>query len=75
MGRTDKGQAIVVVESFGNVLTESVARSTRRDAPTAPVVRVGPEQVAHRPFVRDLLDAVDGSNVVKRVDGWRQAAV
>ena len=52
-------QAVVVVERFRDVLTKRVPCSARRDPPSAPVVRVGPQQVAHRPFVRDLLDAVD----------------
>ena len=37
-----------MVECFGDVLTEGVASTTGGDAPAAPVVRVGPEQVAHR---------------------------
>ena len=75
MGTRDEGEAVVVVERFRDVLAEGVAGPSRRDAPAAPIVRVGPEQVAHGPLVRHLLHAVEGADVVERVDAGRQAAV
>lgn len=40
-------QAVVVVELLADVLPKGVARTPRRDAPPAAVVRVRPQQVAH----------------------------
>lgn len=63
-------EAIVVVERLRDVLTKRVAGTARRDAPATAVVRVGPQQIAHGTLVRHFLDAVDGADVVERVDGW-----
>jgi hypothetical protein len=62
-------------EDEPDVLPERVSSSSRRYAPTASVVWVGPEQVTHRSFVRDLLDSIDRSDVVEGVDGWRETSV
>jgi hypothetical protein len=70
-----EGQAVIVIKSLGDVLAKGVAGASRGDSPAAAVVRVGPEEVAHRSLVRDLLDAVDGADVIEGVDGGREAAV
>jgi len=41
---------------FRYILAKRVAGAARRDAPAAAVIRVGPQQVAHRAFVRHLCD-------------------
>jgi hypothetical protein len=64
-----------VVEGLGNVLPERVAGASRGDTPAAAVVWVGPEQVAHRSLMRDLLVAVYRADVVERIDGGREAAM
>ena len=83
-----------MVECLGDVLTEGVSRTPGGDAPAAPVVRVGPEQVAHRTLtiflvvihiffhcqnvpdlVRDLLQPVEGADVVEGVDAGGEAAM
>lgn len=51
-------QPVVVVERLRYVLAEGVTRAAGRDAPAAPVIRVGPQQVAHGALVGHLLDAV-----------------
>lgn len=61
-------QAIVVVKGLADVLPERVARSTRGDPPAAPVVGIGPEEVAHGALVRHLLDPVERADVVERID-------
>ena len=68
-------QAVVVVERLGYVLPERVARSPRRNPPSAPVVRIAPEKITHRPLVRDFLDPVQRPDVVQGVDTRGQAAV
>ena len=60
----NKGQPVIVVERFRDVLAKGVSRSSRRDTPSATIVRVGPQQVTHRSFMRHLLYTVDGANVI-----------
>mmetsp|Transcript_44789 Transcript_44789/g.127911 ORF Transcript_44789/g.127911 Transcript_44789/m.127911 type:complete len:210 (-) Transcript_44789:233-862(-) len=71
----DELQAVGVVELLGDVLAEGVAGPAGRDAPAAAVVGVRPQQVAHGPLVRHLLDAVELPDVVQGVQGWGDAAV
>ena len=75
MSARDQSEAITVIKSLGNVLSKSVSSTPRRDTPAAPVVGVGPEQVAHGPLVRHLLKTVQSANVVQSVDAGTQAAV
>ena len=72
---TDHGEFVGVVELLGNVLSEGVAGASRRDAPAAAVIGVGPKQVAHGALVRDLLEAIELSNIVERIGGGREPAV
>lgn len=67
--------SIVVVEGFGDVLSEGVARTTGRDAPSAAVIGVRPEEITHWAFVRDLLDPVKSTNVVQGVYAGRKSSV
>lgn len=41
----------------------------------APVVGIGPQEITHRSFVWHLLHTLDGTNMVKSVNRWRQSAV
>lgn len=68
-------QTIVVIERLRDVLPESVSSTTGRDPPAASVVGITPQQVAHGPLVGNLLDAVEGADVVEGVDGGTQTAV
>lgn len=68
-------QTVVMIEGLTDILSERVSRSTRADTPTAAVVRIGPEQITHRAFVRHLLNTVDGANVIQGIDGRREASV
>jgi hypothetical protein len=68
-------QTVVVVESLGYILAKSVAGATWRDSPSAPVVRIGPQQVAHGALVGHLLDSVKGANIIERIDARGEAAV
>jgi len=71
----DELQVIRVVKRFTNVLAERVAGTSRRYAPAATIVRIGPQQITHGPFVRHLLYSIERANMVERVDRRRQAAV
>ena len=70
-----EGESVGVVERLGDVLAESVARSTGGDAPAATVIGVRPQQVAHGSLVRDFLNAVESPDVVEGVYRGGQAAV
>ena len=64
-----------MVERLRDVLAEGVSRPPGRDSPSATVVRVGPEEVTHGTLVRNLLQAVQSSDVVQGVDTGGQTAV
>jgi hypothetical protein len=68
-------QPVVVVERLGDVLTKRVPSSSRGDPPSASVVGVGPEEIAHGAFVRHLLYAIERSNVIQRVDAGGETSV
>lgn len=47
MGARHQGEAVGVVEGFGDVLSKGVAGTSGRDAPPTTVVGVRPQQVTH----------------------------
>lgn len=57
-------KAIFLYELVRYVLSEGVAGSARRNAPASPIVRIGPKQIAHGSFMRNLYDPVDVSDHV-----------
>jgi len=48
MCTTNQLQLVGVIKRLRDVLAERVARSARRDAPTCTIIRVRPQQIAHR---------------------------
>ena len=75
MRSCDQREAIVVVESFRDVLPECVASTSWTYAPSTPVVWIAPQQIAHRALVRHFLDAVEASNVVEGINAGGEATV
>lgn len=75
MSPGNQRQAIVVVERLRDVLAKRVAGTTGRDSPTAAIVGVRPEQIAHGSLVGNLLDPVESTNVVECVDAGRQTSM
>merc|ERR1719394_1659372 len=71
----DELEPVGMVELLRDVLSERVPGTAGGDAPSAPVVRVRPKQVAHGSLVGDLLDAVELADVVQRVERGRQPPV
>ena len=71
----NKVQSINVSELLRNVLPEGVPSSARRYAPATSVIRVGPDQVAHRSLVGYLLHSVQVSGMVKSIDRGGESAV
>ncbi len=68
-------KAISMVKLLGDVLAERVAGTSGRDTPATSVIRVGPKQVADRSLVRNLLNSVELSDLVERVDRRRETTV
>ena len=68
-------QAILMVELLGYVLAKCKAGPAGADAPSGPIVRVGPKQVAHGPLVGYLLDSIELPHMVEGVDGGAQPTV
>lgn len=64
-----------MVKCFRNVLSKGVAGTTRRDAPAAPIVGVGPEQVTHRALVGHLLKTIQGPDVIQGVNAWTETSM
>ena len=64
-----------MVELLGYVLAKRKASSAGADAPTGPIVRVGPKQVAHGPLVGYLLDSIELPHMIKGVNGGAEATV
>lgn len=75
MRSRDEGEPVVVVECFTDVLSKSVSCTTRTDSPSASVIGITPEQIAHGTFVWDLLNPVERTYVLKSVDTRRKASV
>mmetsp|Transcript_26881 Transcript_26881/g.69114 ORF Transcript_26881/g.69114 Transcript_26881/m.69114 type:complete len:273 (-) Transcript_26881:430-1248(-) len=68
-------KAIHVVELLRDILTKSVACATRRDTPPGSFVRIGPKEVAHRPFMRGFLYSIKCTHMVKSVQRRRKATM
>ena len=60
---------------LGDLGAEEVASTARADGPVLDIVRVGPDEVAKRTLVRDLLVAVDRPDLVDGGHVRREAAV
>ena len=71
----DERQVVCVVELLGDVLAEGEPGASGADTPSAAVVRVGPEEVAHGSLVGHLLDPVELPDLVDGLDHGREAAV
>lgn len=71
MSSSNKFEVVCMIKLLRNVLTKSISSSSRWDTPTAPVVRIRPQKVAHWPFVRHLLHSIELLDLFKSVDrGW-----
>lgn len=66
---------VVVVEGLADILAECVPSSSGTDSPSASVIGVGPQQVAHRTLMRHLLYPVQRADVIERVDARGETSV
>jgi hypothetical protein len=65
----------VLTESLADILSERVSSTSRADSPSTTVIRVRPEKIAHRSFMRNLLNPINSSDMVERVDRGRKTTV
>ena len=70
MRSSNQIDVVVLVESSYYVTTEQIPCTTRTQAPTIYVLRVGPHEIAHGTVVRDLLPGIHA----KRVRNWQNRA-
>lgn len=75
MSSSDQRETVVVVERFRDILAKRVSRTSWRYSPSAAVIWIGPEEIAHRALVGNLLNTIESSDVVQGIDGWGEAAV
>ena len=75
MRPSNQRQTIVMIKRLADILPKRVPSSSRTNAPPTPIIRIRPQQIAHGPFVRDLLYPVQRADVVQRVDTRGEAAV
>lgn len=75
MSSRHQSQTVVMVEGFRDILSERVSRSSWGYSPSAAVIWIGPEKIAHWALVWNLLNTVESSDVVQGVDGWGETAV
>lgn len=75
MSAGDHLQVVCMVELLSYVLAEGVACSSRVHSPSCTVIWVRPKQIAHRTFMRDFLEPLKGSDIVKSLDAGRKSTV
>lgn len=68
MSPRDERQAVVVIERLRDVLAKCVASATGRYTPPTAVVRIRPEEITHRSFMRNLLHPVDRPDMVESIN-------
>lgn len=71
----NQSQAVIVVKCLRNILPERVSCATGRDTPTASVIGITPEQIAHGSFMGNFLDTIKRTDVIKGIDGRTEASV
>lgn len=68
-------QTVIMIKCLADVLSKGIPCTPWTDAPSTPIIRITPQQVAHRALMWHLLNSVERFDVVKRVNGWAQASM
>ena len=71
----NKLEIVGVIELLRDVLSKTVASTSRGDTPTTSVIRVGPQKIADGTFVGYFHDTIKLLDLVQSVDGRRQTTV
>lgn len=61
-------EVVSVIELLRDVLAEGVTSTSGGDTPTASVIRVGPEEITDRTFMRHFLNSVELFDLVEGID-------
>lgn len=75
MRTSDHLQVVDVVETFSDVLAESVTSTSGIHAPSWSVIGVWPQEVTHWSFVGDFLNSFQRADVIEGFDWWRKTSV
>jgi hypothetical protein len=70
-----KGETIVVVERLRNILPKGISSTTGRDTPSTAIIRIRPEEIAHRALMRHLLYPIQRTNVVQGINTRGETSV
>mmetsp|Transcript_5576 Transcript_5576/g.10002 ORF Transcript_5576/g.10002 Transcript_5576/m.10002 type:complete len:303 (+) Transcript_5576:159-1067(+) len=68
MGSGNEVKIVNMGELFCNVLPKRVTRSSWRNPPATPVIRVRPHKITHGPFVGDFLHTVQVPGMIKSIN-------
>lgn len=72
MSTSNHLQIVCVVELLSNVLAKCVTSTSRIHTPTCTFIWVRPKEVAHRTLVRNFLESLKCSNVIKSLNTGRK---
>ena len=75
MSPTNQVNAILSIELLHDLASEEIASATRTDHPPWNVIGVGPHEITHGSIVRNLLFAINHSDLIQSAYRWRQAAM
>lgn len=75
MSAADGFRAVGLIERLYDISPEEVAGAAWGDGPALNLFWVRPEQIAHGAIMRHLNLAVNGADLVQRIDGRRQPAM
>jgi len=75
MGTGNAHEVVSMIELFGDVLAERVTSTSGGYTPTASVVRVRPEEIADRAFMRYFLNSVELFDLVESIDTGGETAM
>ena len=75
MRSTDQVNTILSIELFNNLASEEISSSTWTYHPPWNVIWVGPHEITHGSIVRNLLFAINHSDLIQSAYRWRQAAM
>jgi hypothetical protein len=64
-----------MVELLRNILAKRVAGTSWGNAPTAAVIRIRPQEIADRSLMRNFLNSVELSDLIKSVNGRRETTM
>jgi len=68
-------EVVGMVELLRDVLSERITSTSRGDTPTASVIRIRPQKIADRAFMRDFLNSVKLLDLIEGIDTRREPSM